>query len=196
MNKIGVYTSGGDAPGMNACVRAVVRTAIFNGLEVKGIKRGYEGMISNDIIDLDRQSVANIIQRGGTFLKTARSQTFMTKEGRKIAYDNIKKHGIDALVCVGGNGSYTGAKIFGITTGQAVMKINYELGYKPVHFSELTDDPEFWKGCQTCKNFDVLTRTDRSMCLCTGMLHEPNDKNKPKSKTTAFLSGLFKKKSK
>ena len=91
---------------------------------------------------------------------------------------------------------YTGAKIFGITTGQAVMKINYELGYKPVHFSELTDDPEFWKGCQTCKNYDVLTRTDRSMCLCTGMLHEPNDKNKPKSKTTAFLSGLFKKKSK
>jgi 6-phosphofructokinase 1 len=69
-------------------------------------------MISNDIIDLDRQSVANIIQRGGTFLKTARSQAFMTKEGRKIAYDNIKKHGIDALVCVGGNGSYTGAKIF------------------------------------------------------------------------------------
>ncbi|MDG1756224.1 MAG: 6-phosphofructokinase [Bacteroidia bacterium] len=112
MNKIGVYTSGGDAPGMNACLRAVVRTGIFNGLEVKGIKRGYEGMISNDIIDLDRQSVANIIQRGGTFLKTARSQTFMTKEGRKIAYDNIKKHGIDALVCVGGNGSYTGAKIF------------------------------------------------------------------------------------
>ena len=91
---------------------------------------------------------------------------------------------------------YPGAKIFGITTGQAVMKINYELGYKPVHFSELTDDPEFWKGCQTCKNYDVLTRTDRSMCLCTGMLHEPNDKNKPKSKTTAFLSGLFKKKSK
>lgn len=112
MKKIGVYTSGGDAPGMNACVRAVVRTAIFNGLEVKGIKRGYEGMISNDIVDLDRQSVANIIQRGGTFLKTARSQAFMTKEGRKIAYHNIKKHGIDALVCVGGNGSYTGAKIF------------------------------------------------------------------------------------
>ncbi|MDG1262979.1 MAG: GNAT family N-acetyltransferase [Flavobacteriaceae bacterium] len=91
---------------------------------------------------------------------------------------------------------YPGAKIFGITTGQAVMKINYELGYKPVHFSELTDDPEFWKGCQTCKNYDVLTRTDRSMCLCTGMLYDPNDKNKPKSKTTAFLSGLFKKKSK
>jgi GNAT superfamily N-acetyltransferase len=73
---------------------------------------------------------------------------------------------------------YPGAKIFGITTGQAVMKINYELGYKPVHFSELTDDPEFWNGCQTCKNYDILTRTERSMCLCTGMLHDPNEKNK------------------
>ncbi|OUW76092.1 MAG: GNAT family N-acetyltransferase [Flavobacteriaceae bacterium TMED212] len=68
------------------------------------------------------------------------------------------------------------AKIFGITTGKAVMRINFELGYKPVAFSELTDDPEFWKGCQTCKNYDVLTRTERSMCLCTGMLHDPKQK--------------------
>lgn len=68
---------------------------------------------------------------------------------------------------------YPEAKVFGITTGMAVMKINYELGYKPVHFSELTDDPEFWNGCQTCKNYDVLTRTERSMCLCTGMLYDP-----------------------
>lgn len=71
---------------------------------------------------------------------------------------------------------YPGAKIFGITTGLAVMKINYELGYKPVTFSELTDDPTFWKGCQTCKNYDVLTRTDHKMCLCTGMLYDPADK--------------------
>ena len=88
---------------------------------------------------------------------------------------------------------YPKAKIFGITTGQAVMKINYELGYKPVHFSELTDDPEFWKGCQTCKNFDILTRTDRKLCLCTGMLHDPNEKKEITSKSSAFLSGLFKK---
>ncbi|MGB0851585.1 MAG: 6-phosphofructokinase [Bacteroidia bacterium] len=112
MKTIGVYTSGGDAPGMNACIRAVVRTAIYNGLKVKGIKRGYEGMIANEIIDLDRQSVANIIQRGGTFLKTARSKDFMTPEGRQKAYDNLREQGIDALVCIGGNGSYTGAKIF------------------------------------------------------------------------------------
>jgi hypothetical protein len=70
---------------------------------------------------------------------------------------------------------FPNAKVFGITTGMAVMKINYKLGYKPVHFSELTDDPEFWKGCQTCKNYDVLTRTDHSMCLCTGMLYDPNE---------------------
>ena len=74
------------------------------------------------------------------------------------------------------------AKIFGITTGLAVMKMNYELGYKPVTFAELTDDPEFWKGCQTCKNFDILTRTDRKMCLCTGMLHDPKAKNQQPEK--------------
>ena len=74
------------------------------------------------------------------------------------------------------------AKIFGITTGLPVMKMNYELGYKPVTFSELTDDPEFWKGCQTCKNFDILTRTERNMCLCTGMLYDPSTKTKEKEK--------------
>lgn len=76
---------------------------------------------------------------------------------------------------------YPEAKIFGITTGLAVMKMNYELGYRPVTFSELTDDPEFWKGCQTCKNFDILTRTDRKMCLCTGMLYDPNEPRSEKS---------------
>lgn len=91
---------------------------------------------------------------------------------------------------------FPGAKIFGITTGQAVMKINYDLGYKPVHFSELTDDPAFWKGCQTCKNFDVLTRTEQKLCLCTGMLFDPKASKQNESKTTRFLSGLFKLKSK
>ncbi|MGD1944721.1 MAG: GNAT family N-acetyltransferase [Croceivirga sp.] len=76
------------------------------------------------------------------------------------------------------NEKFPNAKIFGITTGLAVMKMNYELGYKPVTFSELTDDPEFWKGCQTCKNFDILTRTEQRMCLCTGMLYDPNEKKK------------------
>ncbi len=78
---------------------------------------------------------------------------------------------------------YPQAKIFGITTGLAVMKINYELGYQPVTFSELTDDESFWKGCQTCKNYDILTRTERKMCLCTGMLYDPVKKQKPKEKS-------------
>ena len=87
---------------------------------------------------------------------------------------------------------YPDAKVFGITTGMPVMKINYELGYKPVHFSELTDDPEFWKGCQTCKNYDILTRTERQMCLCTGMLYDPNKKTENKTFNTKVALRLKK----
>ncbi len=112
MQKIAVFTSGGDSPGMNACIRAVVRTAIYNNLEIAGIMRGYDGMISDDIISLNSESVANIIQRGGTILKSSRSEEFKTKEGRKKAFETIEKHGIDGLICIGGNGTYTGAGIF------------------------------------------------------------------------------------
>jgi len=105
-------TSGGDAPGMNACIRAVVRTGIFHGLEVYGITRGYSGLIDNDIQKMDSRSVANIIQRGGTILKTARCKEFMTPEGRKKAYNNLKKLGINGLVIIGGDGSFKGAQIF------------------------------------------------------------------------------------
>jgi 6-phosphofructokinase 1 len=112
MKKIAVFTSGGDSPGMNACVRAVVRTAIYQQIEVSGIIRGYNGMVEDDFIDMDSRSVSNIIQRGGTILKTARSQSFMTKEGRKIAYDNLVRHGIEGIICIGGNGTFTGAKVF------------------------------------------------------------------------------------
>ncbi|MBU1374131.1 MAG: 6-phosphofructokinase [Bacteroidetes bacterium] len=113
IKRIGVFTSGGDAPGMNAAVRAVVRTALFYNLEVFGIRRGYEGMINGEFIPMDRKSVANIIQRGGTILKTARSMAFMTPEGRNEAYKQIKGVEIDALVAIGGDGTFTGAKIFG-----------------------------------------------------------------------------------
>ena len=106
---IGILTSGGDAPGMNAAIRAVTRTAIF---EVKGIMRGYKGLISDEIIPFQTENVSNIIQHGGTILKTARSEEFRTAEGRKTAYENIKKHGITALVVIGGDGSLTGARIF------------------------------------------------------------------------------------
>lgn len=112
VTKIGVMTSGGDAPGMNACIRAVVRTGIFHNLEVYGITRGYSGLIDNDIQKMDSRSVANIIQRGGTILKTARCKEFLTQEGRKKAYNNLKKHGINGLVVIGGDGSFKGAQIF------------------------------------------------------------------------------------
>ncbi|WP_316790162.1 6-phosphofructokinase [Pedobacter frigoris] len=115
MNKIkniGVLTSGGDAPGMNAAIRAVVRAAIYYDLQVTGILRGYEGLIHGDFIEMDRKSVANIIQRGGTILKTARSDGFRTKEGRIQAYEQLKKQGIDALIVIGGDGTFTGANLF------------------------------------------------------------------------------------
>jgi 6-phosphofructokinase 1 len=113
IKNIGVYTSGGDAPGMNAAIRAVVRSSIYYGLEVSGIRRGYDGMIKGDIFPMNRRSVSNIIQRGGTILKTARSDQFKTPEGRKLAYEQLKLNGIDALVGIGGDGTFTGARIFG-----------------------------------------------------------------------------------
>jgi 6-phosphofructokinase 1 len=112
VTKIGVLTSGGDSPGMNAAIRAVVRTGLYYNLDVFGIVRGYSGMIEDDIFQMDSKSVANIIQRGGTILKTARSKEFMEYEGRKKAYDNLKKHGIDGLVIIGGDGSFRGAQRF------------------------------------------------------------------------------------
>lgn len=112
MKKIAVFTSGGDSPGMNACIRAVVRTAIYKGLEVYGIFHGYEGMINGDIKQLHTYSVSNIVQRGGTMLKSARSAEFKTPEGRKKAFENLKAHGIEGLVAIGGDGTFTGAKIF------------------------------------------------------------------------------------
>ena len=112
ISKIGVFTSGGDAPGMNAAIRAVVRASIYYKKEVYGIMQGYEGMISGDIVKLGARSVGNIIQRGGTILNTARSQEFRTKEGREKAYLNLKKTGIDSLVAIGGDGTFTGLHKF------------------------------------------------------------------------------------
>jgi 6-phosphofructokinase 1 len=112
IKNIGVFTSGGDSPGMNAAIRAVVRSGLYYNLEVTGIYRGYDGMISGEFHRMERKSVANIIQRGGTILKTARSKDFHTAEGRKKAYEQLKKHNIDALVAIGGDGTFTGANIF------------------------------------------------------------------------------------
>ncbi len=112
IKRIGVFTSGGDAPGMNAAIRAVVRTADYHGLEVFGIYRGFEGMIEGDIVQLNKRDVGNIIHRGGTVLKTARSKRFRTPEGRQLAYEALKAHSIDGLIVIGGDGSFAGGKLF------------------------------------------------------------------------------------
>lgn len=112
IKRLGIFTSGGDAPGMNAAIRAVVRSAIYYEKEIFGIMRGYEGMIEGDFVKLGARSVGNIIQRGGTILKSARSETFRTAEGRQRAYQNILKNEIDALVAIGGDGTFTGLNKF------------------------------------------------------------------------------------
>ncbi len=123
MKKIGVFTSGGDAPGMNACIRAVVRACLYHKLEVSGIIRGYSGMISGEIKELNSFSVSNIIQRGGTILKSARSEEFKTKEGRAKAFENIQKHGIEGIVAIGGNGTFTGAELFHAEHGIPIVGV-------------------------------------------------------------------------
>lgn len=112
IKKIGVYTSGGDAPGMNAAIRAVVRTSLAHGVKVVGIRGGYTGMIEGDFIKMDASSVSNIIQRGGTILKSSRSNRFRTKLGRQTAFENISKVGIEGLIAIGGDGTFAGARIF------------------------------------------------------------------------------------
>ncbi|MDF7812022.1 6-phosphofructokinase [Hymenobacter sp. YC55] len=131
MKRIAVFTSGGDSPGMNACIRAVVRTAVYHGIEVYGIMRGYSGMIKGEFVRLDSASVANTIQKGGTILKSARSQKFTTKEGRQQAFDQLVNNGIEGLIAIGGNGTFTGATIFeqefGIPTVGAPGTIDNDL---------------------------------------------------------------------
>ena len=112
MKSIAVFTSGGDSPGMNACIRAVVRTCLHQGITVYGIMHGYQGMIENRVKELTSDDVGNILQRGGTTLKSSRSKDFFTKEGRQKAFDNLKQHGIEGVVAIGGDGTFAGAKVF------------------------------------------------------------------------------------
>jgi 6-phosphofructokinase 1 len=123
IKKIGVLTSGGDSPGMNAAIRAVVRTANYYGLECVGIREGYNGLMEGNFIKMGPRSVSNIINLGGTILRSARSMAFKTKEGRAIAFQNCQKHGIEALVVIGGDGSFTGAKIFAEETGIRIIGV-------------------------------------------------------------------------
>ena len=123
INNIGVFTSGGDSPGMNACIRAVVRSAAAAGVRVTGIKRGYQGLVENDLCELSSRSVSNIIHRGGTILKSARSKDFTTKEGRKKAFDHFTQAGLDALIAIGGDGTFRGAIEFAAEYGVKVIGV-------------------------------------------------------------------------
>lgn len=131
MKKVAVFTSGGDAPGMNACIRAVVRGAIYHDLEIYGIRYGYDGLIKGDIFKMSSHTVSNIVQKGGTILKSARSIQFKTPEGRKKAFEQLQKFGIEGLIAVGGDGTFTGASIFydeyGIPTVGAPGTIDNDL---------------------------------------------------------------------
>ncbi len=131
INRLGVYTSGGDAPGMNACIRAAVRRALAEGLEVVGIRRGYVGMLKGDFVEMDRQSVSNILQAGGTILKSARCEEFLTRAGRAQAAECLKEAGIDALVAIGGDGTLQGATMLmeehGIPVVGCPGTIDYDL---------------------------------------------------------------------
>lgn len=146
LKRIGVFTSGGDAPGMNAAIRAVVRTCVFRNIECEGIFQGYQGMIEGDFKKLNERSVAKILGRGGTILKSSRSQEFMTKEGRAKAYANLKKNNVDALVCIGGNGTFTGAHV-----------LHEEFGIPVIGVPGSIDNDIF--GTDHCIGFDTATNT-------------------------------------
>ncbi|MFM9983857.1 MAG: 6-phosphofructokinase [Flavobacteriales bacterium] len=146
IKRIGVLTSGGDAPGMNAAIRAVVRACAYNHIEVEGIFQGYQGMIEGDFKKLNERSVARILGRGGTILKSSRSKDFMEKEGRDKAFHNIKKHNCDALITIGGNGTFTGAHIFAEEFGVPVMGIPGSI------------DNDLY-GTDHCIGFDTATNT-------------------------------------
>lgn len=146
VKKIGVFTSGGDAPGMNAALRAVVRTAKYYNIDVVGVYRGYEGMIENDFIPLDERSVSRIINRGGTIIKSARSEEFKTKEGRQKAFENLKCNAIDAVIGIGGDGTFTGLNIF-----------NNEFGIKVIGVPGTIDNDIF--GTDYTIGFDTASNT-------------------------------------
>ena len=182
MKTIGVLTSGGDAPGMNAAVRAVVRTAIDMGMTVKGIQRGYNGLIEDDIIDLNVRSVSDIIHRGGTVLCTARSPKFKTEEGMAAAIENCKKHGIEGIVVIGGDGSYRGARDLSLngipcvgipgTIDNDISSTDYTIGFDTAMNTAMEMIDRIRDTAQShfrCSVVEVMGRRAGYIALYTGM---------------------------
>ena len=182
MKTIGVLTSGGDAPGMNAAVRAVVRTALSLGMNVKGIRRGYNGLIEGDIIDMDIRSVSDIIHRGGTFLYTARSPKFKTEEGIQEAVENCKKFGIDGIVVIGGDGSFRGARdlsnhgipCVGVpaTIDNDIASTEYSIGFDPAMNTSMEMIDRIRDTAQShdrCSVVEVMGRHAGYIALQTGI---------------------------
>ncbi|MCR4843050.1 MAG: 6-phosphofructokinase [Eubacterium sp.] len=185
---IGVLTSGGDAPGMNAAIRAVVRSAISHGKNVKGIKRGYTGLIKNDIMDMDARSVSDIIQRGGTVLQTARCEEMFTEEGLKRAADVVKENGIDGLVVIGGDGSYRGAlalsslgvNVVGIpgTIDLDIPCTNYTIGFDTAvntALSAIDKVRDTSTSHQRCSIIEVMGRNAGYLALWCGLASGAED---------------------
>ncbi len=182
MKTIGVLTSGGDAPGMNAAVRAVVRTALFLGLKVKGIRRGFNGLIDGDIFDMDIRSVSDIIHRGGTVLFTARSPKFKTEEGINEAVENCKKFGIDGIVVIGGDGSFRGARDLSLkgvpcvgipgTIDNDIASTDYTLGFDTAMNTVLEMVDKIRDTCQShdrCSVVEVMGRRAGHVALQCGI---------------------------
>ena len=187
IKKIGILTSGGDSPGMNAAIRAAARTALYHNMEVYGIRRGYQGMIEGDIFKMESTDVSDIIQRGGTILKTARSKEFMTEEGMKKAYEQVTKHGIEALVLVGGDGTFRGAvKFFETYTIPAV-------GIPGTIDKDLTGS-DFTVGFDTAVNTaEVMGRDAGYIALHSGIACGAEDILIPEQKTDieAVLNHIY-----
>jgi len=193
MKKIGILTSGGDAPGMNACIRAAVRTAVLNDIKVLGFYRGYEGLIENDSKELTRYDVRNIIHRGGTFLKTARSSDFKTLDGRLRASKVIRSHGLDGMIVIGGDGSFTGANLLSIEHDlnwynkvKSVKPQNCELIHIPtkyphnhlIHGDGIYDNFEDYVNYPIGKSkFDVIFIDGRCRVECTSICHKISKPN-------------------
>lgn len=182
MKTIGVLTSGGDAPGMNAAIRAVVRTAVASGLKVKGIRRGYNGLIEGEVFDMDARDVSDIMHRGGTFLYTARSPKFKTEEGVQEAVDNCKKFGIEGIVVIGGDGSYRGARDLSLkgipcvgipgTIDNDISSTDYTIGFDTAMNTavEMTDRiRDTSQSHERCSVIEVMGRNAGHLALQCGI---------------------------